>query len=161
MKLAIYPGTFDPVTHGHMDILRRACRLFDRVIVAVAANETKDPLFTIEERLALLAPHIKTMRKVRAERLDGLTVDFARKHGAVALIRGLRAVSDFEYEFQMAQMNRHLDDSIETIFLMPSHTFFYTSSHIVKQVAQMDASRLERFVPPNVHRALRKKYARK
>ena len=101
MKLAIYPGTFDPVTYGHLDILGRACRLFDEVLVAVAANEEKDPLFTVEERLALLAPHLQPMKKVRVERLEGLTVDFARKHGAVALIRGLRAVSDFEYEFQI------------------------------------------------------------
>ena len=158
MKLAIYPGTFDPVTYGHLDILGRACRLFDEVLVAVAANEEKDPLFTVEERLELLAPHLRPMRKVRVERLQGLTVDFARKHGAVALIRGLRAVSDFEYEFQMAQMNRHLDDSIETIFLMPSHTFFYTSSQIVKRVCQVDSGRLKKFVPPNVLKALKRKF---
>ncbi len=105
MKLAIYPGTFDPVTHGHLDILRRACRLFDEVLVAVAPNESKQPLFTVAERLELLKPHLKGLN-VKMERLNGLTVDFARKHNAVALIRGLRAVSDFEYEFQMAQMNR-------------------------------------------------------
>jgi pantetheine-phosphate adenylyltransferase len=158
MKLAIYPGTFDPVTNGHLDILRRATRLFDEVLVAVAPNEEKDPLFTIEERLELITPHLKSLKKVRVERLSGLTVDFARKHGAVALIRGLRAVSDFEYEFQMAQMNRHLDDSIETIYLMPSHTFFYTSSQIVKRVCQVNSGRLKKFVPPNVLKALKKKY---
>ena len=161
MKLAIYPGTFDPVTHGHLDVMRRACRLFDKVLVAVAANETKAPLFTIEERLALLAPHLKKLPNVSVARLEGLTVDFAKKRKAVALIRGLRAVSDFEYEFQMAQMNRHLDASIETIFLMPSHTFFYTSSQIVKQVCRVDSSRLEQFVPPNVLKALKKKFAGK
>jgi len=160
-KLAIYPGTFDPVTLGHLDILRRACRLFDQVLVAVAPNEEKSPLFTIEERLALLKPHLRTIPNARVVRLDGLTVDFARARKAVALIRGLRAVSDFEYEFQMAQMNRHLDDSIETIFLMPSHTFFYTSSSIVKQVCQMNAARLKTFVPPNVLAALKKKFGRK
>jgi pantetheine-phosphate adenylyltransferase len=161
MKLAIYPGTFDPVTHGHLDIMRRACRLFDEVLVAVASNKSKEPLFTVEERLALLDPHLKTLPNVRVEKLEGLTVDFAKKRGAVALIRGLRAVSDFEYEFQMAQMNRHLDASIETIFLMPSHTFFYTSSHIVKQVCQVDSTRLEKFVPENVLDALKKKFAKK
>ncbi len=160
MKLAIYPGTFDPVTHGHLDILRRACRLFDEVLVAVAPNESKQPLFSVAERLNLLKPHLKGLN-VRVERLNGLTVDFARKHNAVALIRGLRAVSDFEYEFQMAQMNRHLDHSIETIFLMPSHTFFYTSSQIVKQVCRVDSSRLEKFVPDNVLQALKKKYGKK
>lgn len=160
MKLAIYPGTFDPVTHGHLDILRRACQLFDEVLVAVAPNESKQPLFTVTERLNLLKPHLKGLN-VKVERLSGLTVDFARKHNAVALIRGLRAVSDFEYEFQMAQMNRHLDDSIETIFLMPSHTFFYTSSQIVKQVCRVDSSRLEQFVPDNVLQALKKKYGKK
>lgn len=160
MKLAIYPGTFDPVTHGHLDILRRACQLFDKVLVAVAPNETKQPLFSVAERLDLLKPHLKGLN-VTVERLNGLTVDFARKHNAVALIRGLRAVSDFEYEFQMAQMNRHLDPSIETIFLMPSHTFFYTSSQIVKQVCRVDSSRLEQFVPDNVLQALKKKYGKK
>ncbi len=158
MKLAIYPGTFDPVTKGHLDILRRACRLFDRVLVAIAPNEGKQPLFTVEERLALIRPHLRTIPNASAARLDGLTVDFARARGAVALIRGLRAVSDFEHEFQMAQMNRHLDETIETIFLMPSHTFFYTSSQIVKQVCRMEATRLRQFVPPNVLRALRKKF---
>jgi pantetheine-phosphate adenylyltransferase len=161
MKLAIYPGTFDPVTHGHLDILRRACRLFDEVVVAVAPNTTKSPLFTIEERLALLAPHVKTFANAKLVRMDGLTVDFAKKRGAIALIRGLRAVSDFEFEFQMAQMNRHLDDSVETIFLMPNQTFFYTSSQIVKQVCRVDSSRLGQFVPDNVLRALRKKFAKK
>lgn len=160
MSLAIYPGTFDPVTHGHLDILQRACRLFDEVLVAVAPNEAKTPLFTVNERLALLQPHLKGLN-ARAEKLHGLTVDFARRHRAVALIRGLRAVSDFEYEFQMAQMNRHLDESIETIFLMPSHTFFYTSSQIVKQVCRVDASRLDQFVPENVLKALKKKYGKK
>jgi len=161
MKLAIYPGTFDPVTHGHLDILRRACRLFDEVVVAVAPNAAKAPLFSVEERLALLKPHVKTFANAKLVRLDGLTVDFAKKHGAIALIRGLRAVSDFEFEFQMAQMNRHLEGSVETIFLMPNQTFFYTSSQIVKQVCRVDSSRLSQFVPENVLQALRKKFSKK
>ncbi|HTB64358.1 MAG TPA: pantetheine-phosphate adenylyltransferase [Opitutales bacterium] len=161
MKLAIYPGTFDPVTHGHLDILGRACRLFDEVVVAVAPNEAKAPLFNIEERIALLEPHIKPLGNAKLVRLEGLTVDFAKKNQAIALIRGLRAVSDFEFEFQMAQMNRHLEGSVETIFLMPNQTFFYTSSQIVKQVCRVDSSRLSQFVPDNVLKALKKKFGKK
>ncbi len=158
MKCAIYAGTFDPITFGHLDVLKRAQRLFDRIIIAVAPNAAKAPVFSIEERIRLIEEHTKADTNVTVEALNGLTVDFARSREAVAIIRGLRAVSDFEYEFQMAQMNRHLDSSIETIFLMPSAEFFYTSSNIVKQVARLDTDRIGRFVPNNVMTALKKKF---
>jgi pantetheine-phosphate adenylyltransferase len=155
MKRAVYAGTFDPVTNGHLDILSRACRIFDEVIVAVAPNLSKSPLFTVEERIALLAPNLENLPNAHTAVLDGLTVDFAREHGASAIIRGLRAVSDFEYEFQMAQMNRHLDEDIETLFLMPSEDFFFTSSNLIKAVARYSQDRLEKFIPQNVAEALR------
>ena len=157
MRLAIYPGTFDPVTKGHLDVLARACRMFDAVIVAVAPNIGKGPLFNLEERIALIKPNLVDYPRASIQPLDGLTVDFARSKGAVAIIRGLRAISDFEYEFQLAQMNRHLDDSIETIFLMPSQDHFYTSSKLVKQVSLLDTRRLDKFVPANVLDALRQR----
>ncbi|MGF1448266.1 MAG: pantetheine-phosphate adenylyltransferase [Opitutales bacterium] len=152
--LAVYPGTFDPVTLGHLDVIERATKLFDRVIVALANNVSKKPLFSLQERRALVEANIQRWPQVSVEALDGLTVDFARQVGAAALIRGLRAVSDFEYEFQMAQMNRHLDDSIETIFLMPNQEYFYTSSNLIKQIATITQERLREFVPANVLEAL-------
>ncbi len=153
--LAIYAGTFDPITNGHLDVLERACHLFGKVIVAVAPNPGKDPLFNLEERLRLVRENLKAFPNTEALELEGLTVDFARQVGAKAIIRGLRAISDFEYEFQMAQMNRHLDDGIETIFLMPNQEFFYTSSNIVKSVACLDPERIHKFVPTNVLQALK------
>lgn len=159
MRRAIYPGTFDPITNGHLDVLERATHLFDEVILAVAPNDPKNPIFTQDERLALVKEIITDLPAVRVEFLEGLTVDFARKHDAVALIRGLRAISDFEYEFQMAQMNRHLADDIETIFLMPNQEYFYTSSNIVKAVANFDVERIAHFVPSRVLEALRAKYS--
>lgn len=158
MRRAIYPGTFDPITNGHLDVLERATHLFDEVVLAVAPNDPKNPIFTQEERLALVREVTQAMPQVSVKLLEGLTVDFARKHGAVALIRGLRAISDFEYEFQMAQMNRHLADDIETIFLMPNQEYFYTSSNIVKAVANFDVERIDNFVPPRIMAALREKY---
>jgi pantetheine-phosphate adenylyltransferase len=156
MKVALYPGTFDPITNGHLDVLHRAAALFDRVIVAVANNSPKGPLFPLEERMALIRGNVDTDHfEVMA--LDGLVVEFARKVGAQALIRGLRAISDFEYEFQMAQMNRNLDESIETIFLMPNEKFFYTSSALIKQVARY-TQRDTGLVPKNVQQALREKF---
>ena len=158
MRLAIYPGTFDPITHGHLDVILRASHLFDEVVVAVAYNTSKRPLFDVDERIALIEELLPENASVRA--IEGLTVDFAKSLGAVAIIRGLRAISDFEYEFQMAQMNRHLNDDIETIFLMPRQEYFYTSSNIVKSVAEFSLERMNKFVPPNVMAALERKFAK-
>ncbi len=158
MRRAIYPGTFDPVTYGHLDVLERATRLFDEVIVAVAPNTPKGPLFSLDERMALLRENVAHLPMVRVQPLEGLTVDFAHRMGAVAVVRGLRAISDFEYEFQLAQMNRHLDSSIETVFLMPNQQFFYTSSNIVKEVCRLARDRVASFVPPNVQEALATRY---
>ena len=124
MKIAIYPGSFDPITNGHLDVINRGRHIFDKVIVAVARNPGKDPLFTPEERVELIKENVKDRPNIEVIAFDGLIVDLAEKLDAIALIRGLRAVSDFEHEFQMAQMNRHLDDKIETIFLMPNEDNF-------------------------------------
>ncbi|WP_309386170.1 pantetheine-phosphate adenylyltransferase [Cerasicoccus frondis] len=158
MRRAIYPGTFDPITNGHLDVLERAKHLFDEVVVAVAPNDPKNPIFTQSERVELVKEMVCDIEGVSVMLLEGLTVDFARSLGAVALVRGLRAISDFEYEFQMAQMNRHLADDIETIFLMPNQEYFYTSSNIVKAVANFDVDRIAHFVPARVLEALRGKY---
>lgn len=158
MRRALYPGTFDPVTNGHLDILRRACRLFDEIIVAVAPNRAKGPMFSIEQRVALIEENVGNLN-VRVVTFQGLVVDFARKMEAVALIRGLRAVSDFEFEFQMTQMNRDLASDVETIFLMPSGRYFFTSSTLMKQVSYYDVDRVGEFIPPNVAKALKAHYA--
>lgn len=155
MKIALYPGTFDPVTFGHLDIMERACAICDELVVAVAPNASKQPTFSVEERKALIAANLPDSWGVRVTHFDELAVDFAESLGAAALIRGLRAMSDFEYEFQMTQMNRELNGRLETIFLMPSAEYFYTSSTLVKQVAWFDPERIEKFVPQNVAEALR------
>jgi len=158
MSVAIYPGTFDPVTCGHLDILIRATRLFDKVIIAVAASKEKNPLFSIEERIKLIEGNIACEAKVEVTSFDCLLVDFAREKGVQAIVRGLRAVSDFEFEFQLTQMNRYLDGSLETIFLMPTQEFFFTSSAIIKQVARYHGN-IEKLVPANVVAALAERYA--
>ena len=158
MRICIYPGTFDPVTNGHLDVVQRAAHMFDRVIMAVAANPAKAPLFSVEERTALIAANLKSFANVEVDSFDGLLVEFARKRGAIALIRGLRALSDFEHEFQMALMNRHLDSGIETIFVMTKDAYSYTSSRLIKQVSQYDAD-LSPFVPANVTAALKRRKA--
>lgn len=157
MKIAIYPGSFDPITNGHLDVINRGRHIFDKVIIAVARNNSKQPLFTSEERVELIKENIKDRPNLEVIAFDGLIVDLARKLNAVALIRGLRAVSDFEHEFQMAQMNRHLDDQIETIFLMPNERYFFTSSNLVKQVFQF-TDREKHLIPANVHHALSLKF---
>ena len=157
MKVAIYPGSFDPITFGHMDIIERACGIFDKVILAVAESETKKPLFTLDERLSLTKsiysdhPKIETVSFSRK-----LTVELAREHDACAIIRGLRAVADFEYEFQLATMNRSLAPDIESIFLTPKDTLIYVSSSLVKEIAELKGD-ISRFVHPNVDQALKAK----
>lgn len=157
-RIAVYPGTFDPVTNGHLDVLQRALRLFDEVVVAVARNAGKGPLLDFETRKRLFEENLADLPNARVEAFDGLTVDFVKDMGASAIIRGLRAVSDFEFEFQMAQMNRHLDGAVETIFLMPSHKYFYLSSTLIKQVACYDIDRIADFVPQNAAAAMRLRF---
>jgi len=156
MRRAIYPGSFDPVTNGHLDVIDRARKLFDQVIVAVAHNEQKQPLFTLEERLDLLRGTIGNLDRVQIAPLDGLLVDFAVQQHATAVIRGLRAVSDFEFEFQMALMNRKLEASVETIFLMPKEEYTYLSSRIVKEIGRLGGD-IAKFVPPKVVEAFHRK----
>jgi pantetheine-phosphate adenylyltransferase len=153
MKIGIYPGSFDPVTNGHLDVINRARSIFDKVVVAVARNPSKEPLFSPEERVSLIEENLVNRPNISVIAFDGLIVDLAEKLNAVALIRGLRAVSDFEHEFQMAQMNRHLDDKIETIFLMPNERYFFTSSNLIKQVFKF-TDREKHLIPENVHQAL-------
>jgi pantetheine-phosphate adenylyltransferase len=156
MRTAIYPGSFDPLTNGHLDVLQRATKLFDRVIVAIASNESKHPLFSLKERLALMEPAIAPMKNVSAEIFEGLLVEYAARQKAQAIVRGLRAVSDFEFEFQMALMNRKLAENIETIFMMPKETYTFISSRIVKEIARLGGD-VSPFVPPHVAVALKKK----
>lgn len=158
MRHCIYPGTFDPITYGHMDVLQRAAKLFDRVTVAVAENAGKHPLFSPEQRLEMVRSNVAQVPNATATIFRGLLVDFALEQKADAIIRGLRALSDFEFEFNMALMNRHLQPRIETIFVMPNEQFSYTSSSLVKQVAQYGGD-VKHFVPPNVAEALRQAFA--
>jgi pantetheine-phosphate adenylyltransferase len=159
MRHCIYPGTFDPITCGHLDVLGRAARLFDRVTVAVADNPSKKPLFSADERCAMILPNVGGFPNVAVTKFGGLLVDFALEQKADAIIRGLRALSDFEFEFNMALMNRHLQPMIETIFVMPNEQFSYTSSSLVKQVA-VYGGQVGHFVPPNVADALKRAFAK-
>ena len=160
MRRAIYPGSFDPVTNGHLDVIERASRLFDEVIVAVAVNSEKTGLFSFEERVELLRKALAGSANVSVTRFEGLLVDFARAQEAQAVIRGLRAVSDFEFEFQMALMNRKLEPGIETIFLMPKEEYTYLSSRLVKEIARLGGN-VSAFVPDSVAAALREKFREK
>lgn len=150
----IYPGSFDPLTNGHLDVVQRATRLFDRVIVAVAKNDSKSPLFSLAERLDLVARAVQPLANVEADAFDGLLVDYVEARSAQAVIRGLRAVSDFEFEFQLALMNRKLNERIETIFMMPKDTYVFLSSRIVKEIARLGGD-VSAFVPEHVRAALR------
>jgi len=158
VKRVIYPGSFDPITNGHLDVIHRAATLFDEVVVAVASNEQKRSLFTADERVALIRDVSSGIPKVRIARFDGLLVEFAKAEKANAVVRGLRAVSDFEFEFQMALMNRKLEPEIETIFLTPAEKYTYLSSRIVKEIARLGGD-VSAFVPVSVARALREKLA--
>jgi len=159
MRRAIYPGSFDPVTNGHLDVVERARKLFDEVVVAVAHNDEKQPLFPLQERLDLLRETVGKIDNVRIAQFEGLLVEFALEQKANAVIRGLRAVSDFEFEFQMALMNRKLEGSVETIFLMPKEEYTYLSSRLVKEIARLGGD-VSNFVPPLVAKALAQKFSR-
>lgn len=160
MKRAIYAGSFDPVTNGHLDVLTRAARVFDEVVVAVAHNSEKRGLFSPEERVALLKDAVASIPNTRVTHFRGLLVEFAKAEGACAIVRGLRAVSDFEFEFQMALMNRRLEPALETFFLMPREEYSYVSSRLVKEVASLGGD-VAAFVPEPVAAALRGRYAAK
>ena len=153
----VYPGTFDPVTFGHLDIIERASKLFSRIIVAVSLNPGKHPLFSVEERMALLREALNGKPGVEIECFDGLLLDFVASRGAKIVLRGLRAVSDFEFEFQMALSNRKLNSDHETLFLMPSEEYSFVSSRIIKEIAVLGGA-VEKFVPANVAERLKEKY---
>ena len=156
-KTAIYPGTFDPITNGHIDLVNRTLTIFDKVIIAVAPSLKKVPLFTTGERINLINKAVKNIRGAQTEAFESLLVDYAFKRRSIAIIRGLRVVSDFEYEFQMALMNRKLNADIETVFMMPSQEYTFLSSTLVKEVASFGGS-VKGLVPAVVERALKKKY---
>ncbi len=158
MRKVLYPGTFDPVTYGHIDIIKRACELFDGVVVTVAINQGKTPMFTVEERVEMLKESLKDFENISVDSFDGLVVNHAHEVGAVGIIRGLRAVSDFEYEFQMALMNRKLAGDLTTVFLMPHEKYTYLNSTIIRNLASLKSD-VSDFVPPVVINALNKKLA--
>lgn len=157
MAIAVYPGSFDPVTRGHLDIIERAANINEKLIVAVLINSTKNPLFTLDERVELLRECCAHLPNVTVESFDGLTVNFAKKHGATVLVRGLRAVTDFDVEMQLAQTNRALMPDVDTVFLATSINWSYLSSSVVKEAARY-GSDVSKFVTPNVVRALKAKY---
>ena len=156
MRTVVYPGSFDPLTNGHLDVIERASKLFDRVIVAVAQNADKSPMFTQSEREQQITEAVNNFSNVEVTTFDGLLIEFAEMKKAQAIIRGLRAVSDFEFEFQLALMNRKLKKEIETIFMMPRESYIFLSSRLVKEVAGLGGD-VTTFVPPNVKRALKSK----
>jgi pantetheine-phosphate adenylyltransferase len=159
MLTAVYPGTFDPITRGHEDLVRRAVRLFDRVIVAVAESRNKQPFFSIDERVAMTRDVLADVPKVRVEGFSGLLIDFVAAQGAIAVLRGLRAASDFEYEFQLAGMNRNLKPDIETLFLTPSDQYMFISASMIREIAQLGGD-VAPFVHPLVARRLSEKISK-
>jgi pantetheine-phosphate adenylyltransferase len=154
---AMYPGTFDPITLGHEDLVRRAARLFDKVVVAIAANPGKEPMFSLDERVSLARAALDDIGNVEVTGYSGLTVDFAVQNGLQAILRGLRAVSDFEYEFQLATMNRHLTDDVETVFLTPTEKYTFISSSLVREISSMGGD-ISEFVSPRVLSALQARH---
>jgi pantetheine-phosphate adenylyltransferase len=159
MRTVVYPGSFDPITNGHLDVIQRASKLFDRIIVAIAQNESKNPFFTLNERRALVSRSIERLENAEADTFTGLLVDYVEQRKGQAIIRGLRAVSDFEFEFQLALMNRKLNERVETIFMMPKDTYTFLSSRIVKEIARLGGD-VSAFVPPHVVKALASKLAK-
>ena len=159
MRTAIYPGSFDPLTNGHLDVIERAVKLFDKVIVAIANNDSKNPLFTLAERRDLADRSVSRLKNVETDTFDGLLVEYVDRRSGQAILRGLRAVSDFEFEFQLALMNRKLNERVETIFMMPKDTYTFLSSRIVKEIARLGGD-VSAFVPPHVRKALTKKLAK-
>lgn len=155
MRTVVYPGSFDPMTNGHLDVIQRAAKLFDQVVVAVASNESKSPLFNLAERQQLATEAVKSIPNVRVDTFDGLLVQYVESQKADAIIRGLRAVSDFEFEFQLALMNRNLNQRVETIFMMPKDTYTFLSSRIVKEIARLGGD-VSPFVPKHVREALKR-----
>ena len=155
--VAVFPASFDPLTNGHLDIARRACRLFDEVVLAVAVNVDKSGFFSVEERLQALRSVITSEERMSVTSFEGLTVDFARELGAGAIIRGVRAMSDFEYEFEMALMNKHLNPEVETLFMMPSQEYLYVSSSRLKELARFGRS-VDEFVPPLIAAQLKERF---
>jgi len=157
-KVAIYPGSFDPVTNGHLDIVKRGLKLFDKIIVSILYNPGKENLFTLEERLEMLKDSMKKFKNIEIDSFDGLLVDYAATRKANAILRGLRAMSDFEYEFQMALMNRRLNREVQTVFMMTGLRWIYTSSSIIKEAIQFGGN-IEGMVPPLVQKKLKEKFA--
>jgi pantetheine-phosphate adenylyltransferase len=156
-RTAIYPGSFDPVTNGHLDIINRGLKIFDRIVITILANPAKKTLFSVEERMHLLRESTEGIENIEIDAYDGLLVDYAQKRGAHAILRGMRAVSDFEYEFQMALMNRRLNREVQTVFLMTGLRWIFTSSSIIKEAAQFGGD-IESMVPPVVHDKLKERF---
>jgi len=160
MRTVIYPGSFDPLTNGHLDVIQRAAKLFDRVVVAIARNESKNPLFSLAERRNLVSRCVARLDNVETDTFTGLLVHYVEQRSGQAIIRGLRAVSDFEFEFQLALMNRKLNERVETIFMMPKDTYTFLSSRIVKEIARLGGD-VSPFVPPEVKSALSAKLSKR